>query len=491
MSRYVYRERPSVADMSLQRPKWVLGPESTSKIVLDNLVLICLAAITLLTPLEIAFELQVWVGVEVICNFVFVLDILVSFNCAYPSHGQIIYDRKRIVIRYLKTWFVIDILSTFPWYYILKELTFHSKEYNLIKNAKISKLSRSVRAVRAVRLVRLMRMAKLNPLMSLKTRPCIVLTKQFSILAVLCHIVGCLWFTIGVVEYPDSWINTHALSRHVEESILMRNHSTNTTFHKHEQLDIWSCYITSAYWAFTTLSTVGFGDIVGTTPSEYIFSMFVMGIGVMWAGITVASITQSITNKRNIERRLDIQRAHVTFLLRTIRLNDVLYSQIYNYYWYNPVELRTNFLESMPLRIKSNITLIMREKMLPQHAVLSSFKDQSKFADQAKSISFEMYAPGTYLCLENTPVNKIYFILRGNVRATHAGVFFAEYNQGTCYGCAEHHYSSKYTLTLHVQTYTIVATIASDMFKDYTTLITKCVYDLEGIRYFSDNVEHL
>jgi len=482
MSRYVYRERPSVADLALQRPKCVLEPESTSKFVLDNSVLLCLAAITILTPLEIAFDLQGWIGFEVIFNIVFVLDILMSFNCAYHSHGQIIYDRKRIAMRYLQTWFVIDILSTFPWHYILEELTFHSKEYNLIKHAKISKLSRSIRAVRAVRLVRLMRMAKIKPLLSLKTRPCVVLTKQFTILAVLCHIIGCLWFTIGVVEYPDSWINKHAFSRHVEESIIMRNHSTNTTFRKHEQLDIWSCYITSTYWAFTTLSTVGFGDIVGTTPSEYIFSMFVMGIGVMWAGITVASITQSITNKRNIERKLNNQRVHVTFLLRSIRLNDFLYSQIYDYYWYNPRELLDDFLESMPSQIKSKITLIMRKRMLPQHALLSGFKDQ------AKSISFEMYAPGTCLCVENTPANKIYFILRGNVRATHAGVFFSQYDQGTCYGCAENHYSSKYTLTLQVQTYCLVATIASYMLTDYTTLTTKCVCDLEGIRSFTDNV---
>jgi Ion channel len=34
-------------------------------------------------------------------------------------------------------------------------------------------------------------------------------------------------------------------------------------------------YITSLYWTFTTLSTLGYGDIYGRTNSEYLYSMFV------------------------------------------------------------------------------------------------------------------------------------------------------------------------------------------------------------------------
>jgi len=35
-------------------------------------------------------------------------------------------------------------------------------------------------------------------------------------------------------------------------------------------------YITSIYYIITTLSTVGYGDSVGTTEAEYIFQMLVM-----------------------------------------------------------------------------------------------------------------------------------------------------------------------------------------------------------------------
>jgi hypothetical protein len=41
-------------------------------------------------------------------------------------------------------------------------------------------------------------------------------------------------------------------------------------------------YITSLYWVFTTLTTVGYGDYKGYEPQEYIFQMVVefLGIGI-------------------------------------------------------------------------------------------------------------------------------------------------------------------------------------------------------------------
>jgi hypothetical protein len=70
------------------------------------------------------------------------------------------------------------------------------------------------------------------------------------------HFLGCMWVYIGkVVE--GSWI------RRPDELVTVDNNSISDV------------YISSTYWVITTITTVGYGDIKGYTPEEYIFSIFV------------------------------------------------------------------------------------------------------------------------------------------------------------------------------------------------------------------------
>lgn len=41
-------------------------------------------------------------------------------------------------------------------------------------------------------------------------------------------------------------------------------------------------YLTAMYYAFTTITTVGYGDISGITSIEKIFCIFIMFIGVIF-----------------------------------------------------------------------------------------------------------------------------------------------------------------------------------------------------------------
>ena len=51
-------------------------------------------------------------------------------------------------------------------------------------------------------------------------------------------------------------------------------------------------YITSIYWVVTTLTTVGYGDYKGFTSSEYIVTMIVEFIGILFFSIMMGSINE-------------------------------------------------------------------------------------------------------------------------------------------------------------------------------------------------------
>lgn len=45
----------------------------------------------------------------------YLIDIFVNFNTAYISKGSIVNQRFKIAKHYIKNWFFLDILSSFPY----------------------------------------------------------------------------------------------------------------------------------------------------------------------------------------------------------------------------------------------------------------------------------------------------------------------------------------------------------------------------------------
>jgi hypothetical protein len=73
-------------------------------------------------PFSLAFNVDPSGGFKVFTNIMdifFLLDILISFNCGFYKKGILVMSRKEIILNYLKTWFIFDLLASFPYAWIL------------------------------------------------------------------------------------------------------------------------------------------------------------------------------------------------------------------------------------------------------------------------------------------------------------------------------------------------------------------------------------
>ena len=107
----------------------------------------------IITPYRIAFTTsdQVWwVVTDAVIDFMFFVDILVTFYSAYYTSEYILIDKRATIFcHYITGWFIIDVVSILPFNYI------GSGDLN-----SIAKLTRVQRLYRLVKVLRFLRMFK-------------------------------------------------------------------------------------------------------------------------------------------------------------------------------------------------------------------------------------------------------------------------------------------------------------------------------------------
>ena len=112
---------PQYRQETPKTPPHIILHYSTFKAFWDWIILLLTIYTSLFVPYNVAFKSKTMddvplLVIDSVVDVIFFLDIVLNFHTTYVSPtGEVISDPKLIRLNYLKTWFIIDLLSCLPY----------------------------------------------------------------------------------------------------------------------------------------------------------------------------------------------------------------------------------------------------------------------------------------------------------------------------------------------------------------------------------------
>ncbi|XP_048022697.1 uncharacterized protein LOC125253005 isoform X2 [Megalobrama amblycephala] len=377
----------------------------------------CLAAV-LVALYELFFNstVQALIFIRYSLDLIFILNIISRFYIGYETHGVVITDPKKARKKYLRTWFLLDLLSVLP--------------LETIK-VSISEL-RFILANRCLRVFRLFGIISSFSKEPDTNKLHLAVLNSFSIMVLCIHTSACIWFH----QACDAAYDGHDRYCPKEENWLqlLPDFSANSTGVKDMEF-----YATSVYWSTITLCSIGYGDIHATNLEEATVASLVMVVGFLAFGISMSSLSSVISNMMAQRGRFYHRMEAVHHYMRHMELPEEIQLWVHDYYyhlWYHHKgRVIQGLLDGLPFVLHSDVSSCCHKSLFKKAKM---FRDTEHGFKRALSLRLKtyMYSPGQVLAKTGEINQNLYYIKHGflQVLCMDSGNEIAKLLPGTLFG---------------------------------------------------------
>eukprot|EP00930_Biecheleria_cincta_P044143 TRINITY_DN30293_c0_g1_i1.p1 TRINITY_DN30293_c0_g1~~TRINITY_DN30293_c0_g1_i1.p1 ORF type:complete len:710 (-),score=146.81 TRINITY_DN30293_c0_g1_i1:65-2194(-) len=268
-------------------PFLILRHCSQRRIVWDLFIASLLAYLAVVMPFNLAFfdgePGDAFMILSVVVDICFVIDILINFRTTYVGKdGAEVFAPRKIAVNYLQTWFALDFWSSVPLDYVTAGAMPSLEAMKILKSGKVIKVLKVLRALKVFKLVQSSQLANQieEYVMNSNLHSAFDLATILICCCFFCHLLACFMCISG-----SGFLEAYA----------------------HDEGHVFSRYCSAMYWAVTTATTVGYGDIVPVSDMERVFAMMAMISGATLYGhvvgvLSVIAAHRDITKRRYRER---------------------------------------------------------------------------------------------------------------------------------------------------------------------------------------------
>ena len=338
-----------------------------------------------------------------------IIDLIISFFRAYYNFEyKLIKSNKLILIHYLKYDFIFDFLSAIPIFSISNQICL--KENNYIKCFKNEMPGKLI----FLKLCSVLKTLKINKIIDHKKNGALekffelisdnytfekfiyVILHALVYIGVL-HCIVCIHIFLGNNSYSNWLILTGAENESFSDK-----------------------YIKSFYFIITTLTTIGYGDIVCQSMIERVFQIIILAIGSLVYPLVVSTIGNLIKKDSNAKIILN----NNLFMLEQIRkdypnIPFKLYNNIYKYieskhHSYQKYDVNF-FIQTLPFTLKNNILFTMYNNPIEHFKFFKKNNNSVFIAEVLNNFIPCISKKNEFLIYEGEMVEEIIFIKDGKI----------------------------------------------------------------------------
>jgi CRP-like cAMP-binding protein len=405
----------------------IVHPESPTAFWTNLITAMLLVYSAFLIPARLGFNSEAQAGfvthsLDYICELWFLLDVFINFHLGYVDFdtGDTIMDSHRIRKQYLRSWFVVDMLSSLPTKFLTLAVSSLAR-LSWIKCARILKM---------FRLVKLLNLKSLHDLEdSGYVRPSAVRFCKISFAFVFAvHLSSCTYWayvrwTCNVCDISNSASASSDCPPAGAENVAWTTPTFCPPMFRVDgngyEPSLVDSYLVAFYWSIMVM--LG-GDALPRTNKQYVFAVAVALVGMVVFSTIIGSLSAVITEMDALSSARQDQLDAINSFMESRRIDADLRLRIRDYYKYlwgtgHSTHLKEMF-EELPDNLMLELRCTMKIGLIYSVPMFSACK-ANVLVELIHLLEGIVVVPDETVVEQGEPGTRMFFIVKGTFHVLH------------------------------------------------------------------------